>query len=227
MMAASWSATTAQAAGPPGPGAPPVASQSAAALVAARPAFLHASANESFVQGKVVSSANTQYVPYERTYAGLPVVGGDFVLVVNKAGQVVFSSVAMERPIGTLSTKAKVTQAAAASTAAAQLRTVTQIEGTTLVVHALGATPRLAWHSIVDGIGADGVSRLSVYVDAINGKVLGTRERVMHGTGTAALNGPNPVTITTTQSGGTFSMRDPVVTNLPCQGAATDTTFSR
>ncbi|MGE5829422.1 MAG: M4 family metallopeptidase [Micromonosporaceae bacterium] len=226
MMAASLTATTAAAAVPSGPDAALQASQTAASLVASRPAFLQASAGESFVQGKVVSSAGTQYVPYERTYAGIPVVGGDFVMVINKAGQNVFNSVALGRPIGTLSTTPKVTQAAAASKAAGQLRTVTQIEGTSLVVYALGATPRLAWHSIVNGIGADGVSRLSVYVDAINGKVLGTQEHVARGTGTAALNGPNPVSITTTQSGGTFSMRDPVVTNLPCQDAANNTTFS-
>jgi Zn-dependent metalloprotease len=225
MMAASLSATTAAAA-PSSPDSTLTASQTAAALVAARPAFLHASAAESFVQGKVISSAGTQYVPYERTYAGLPVVGGDFVLVINGAGNVVFSSVALTRAIGTLSTAPKVTQAAGASTAAAQLSTVTQIEGTTLVVYALGATPRLAWHSIVDGIGAEGLSRLSVYVDAVNGKVLSTQERVLNGSGTGAWNGPNPLSLNTTQSGSTFLLRDPVVTNLPCQDSANNTTFS-
>jgi hypothetical protein len=41
-----------------------------------------------------------------------------------------------------------------------------------------------------------------VYVDAINGRVLDTQEHVMRGTGTAAINGPNPVSLNTTQSGG-------------------------
>src|SRR4051812_36862257 len=52
------SATSAQAIGAPaapGPGAA-LASSNAAALVASRPAFLHVSPNDAFVQGSVVSS---------------------------------------------------------------------------------------------------------------------------------------------------------------------------
>jgi Zn-dependent metalloprotease len=203
-----------------------LAAQKATELVASRPAYLMASANDSFVQGTVVSSGSVQYVPYQRTYGGLPVVGGDLVLVMNNAGQVVFNSVAMQHPIGSLSTTPTLTSGAAVSIAKQQLRSVSKVESTQLVVYALGATPRLAWESTVDGLGSDGVSRLSVAVDAITGKVLRTQEHVMHGSGTAAWNGPNPVTLATTQSGGTFSMKDPNVTNLSCQDAANNTTFS-
>src|SRR6266498_3790489 len=80
------------------------AAQKAANLVASRPAYLNASPNDKFTQGAVISSGSTQYVPYERTYGGVPVVGGDFVLVLNNAGQLVFNSVALQRPIGNLST---------------------------------------------------------------------------------------------------------------------------
>src|SRR5262249_56626395 len=108
-----------------------------------------------------------------------------------------------------------------------QLRTVTTVEGTQLVVYALGTGPaRLAWESTVDGIGADGVSRLTVDVDALTGAILHKQEHVAHGSGTAAWNGPNPVTLNTTHSGTTFSMRDPTITNLSCQDAANNTTFS-
>src|SRR5262245_9975762 len=81
-----------------------LAAHNAAAFVANRTAYLMASANEQFVQGSVVSSGSTQYVPYQRTYGGLPVVGGDFVLVMNGAGQVVYNSTALEHPIGSVST---------------------------------------------------------------------------------------------------------------------------
>jgi len=108
----------------------------------------------------VTTSQNLQYVSYDRTYKGLPVVGGDFVLVTNGAGQVVFHSVAMEHPIGTLATTPSVTKAAAEALATKQLTTVTKVEGTQLVVNALGATPRLAWESTVDGFGADGAARV-------------------------------------------------------------------
>src|SRR5262249_26903982 len=94
-----------------------LAAQKATELVASRPAYLMASANDNFVQGKVVSSGPVQYVPYERTYSGHRVVGGDLVLVMNSAGQVVYNSVAMQHPIGNLSTTPKVSSGAAASTA--------------------------------------------------------------------------------------------------------------
>src|SRR6266545_259326 len=202
------------------------AAQKAADLVASRPAYLNASPNDKFTQGAVISSGSTQYVPYERTYGGVPVVGGDFVLVLNNAGQLVFNSVALQRPIGNLSTAPTLAKGDAEAVATRQLRTVTRVEGTRLVVDAIGTTPRLAWESTVDGVGSDGVSRLSVNVDAITGAVLRTQEHVMHGSGTAGWNGPNPVTINTVQSGGTFFMRDPTVTNLSCQDSANNTTFS-
>ena len=203
-----------------------VAASTASALVASRPAFLHASPSEAFVQRSVVSVTGVQYVPYERTYAGLPVVGGDFVLVVDGAAQVVFSSVALERPIGSLSVTPALTSAAAEVIAARLLLSVSQVESTQLVVQALGPTPRLAWESTVDGVGAAGISRLTVDVDALTGAVLRQQEHVMHGSGTAAWSGPNPVALNTTLSAGTFSMRDPGIVNLSCQDAANNTTFS-
>src|SRR5256714_286061 len=185
-----------------------------------------ASPNDRFVPGAVVSSGATQYVPYERTYAGIPVVGGDFVLVLNNAGQVVYNSVALQHPIGNVGTTPTVAQNDAESVAKNHLTGVSRLKRPRLVVDALGSAPRLAWESTVTGTGADGPSRLSVDVDALTGKVLGTQEHVMHGSGSSAWNGPNPVTLATTQSGGTFSMRDPTVTNLSCQDAANNTTFS-
>jgi len=204
-----------------------LASENAAALVASRPAYLQASASETFAQGKVVSSGAANYVPFERSYSGLKVVGGDLVVVTDGAGQVIFNSVAMQRPIGTLSTTPTLTKGAAEAVATKQLTSVSQLEGSSLVVYALGDTARLAWESTIDGVGADGVSRLTVDVDAQTGAVLGTQEHVAHGTGTAAWNGPNPVALNTTQSGTTFSMRDPTITNLSCQDAANNTVFTK
>jgi len=203
-----------------------VASTSAAALVASRPAFLQASLNDAFVQRGMESSSGLVYVPYERTHAGLPVVGGDFVVVIDSAGQIVSKSTALDRPIEISSVTPSLSQGAAETIATQRLRSVTKIEGTQLVVNALGATARLAWASTVDGFGANGISRLTVDVDAITGAVLREQEHVLYGTGTSAWNGPNPVALNTTQSGTTFSMRDPTITNLSCQDAANNTTFS-
>jgi Zn-dependent metalloprotease len=203
-----------------------VAAQEVASLVASRPAYLHASAAETFVQGSVVSSGGLQYVPYQRRYGTLPVVGGDFVMVTNNAGQSVYQSVAMNAPIGTLATTPSLSKDAGAAVAKGLLATVTAVEGTQLVVNALGEAPRLAWESTVVGTGAEGYSRLTVDVDAETGAVLRSQERVMKGTGTGAWNGPSPLTLATSSSGGTFRMTDPVTTNLSCQDAANNTVFS-
>src|SRR5512138_712620 len=72
VVAAAVAATATSAAAAPTPVAEPdpavVAAESSASLVASQPAYLFASAGESFIQGKVISSAGNQYVPYERTY---------------------------------------------------------------------------------------------------------------------------------------------------------------
>ncbi|HEX3478897.1 MAG TPA: M4 family metallopeptidase [Kofleriaceae bacterium] len=203
-----------------------LASNNAAALIATGPAFLQASPHDAFVQGNVASSGGMFYVPYERTFAGIPVVGGDFVMVMDGAGQNVHNSAALDHPIDLPSISPTLSQSAAEVIATRLLSTVTRVEGTQLVVNALGPTARLAWESTVDGFGANGISRLTVDVDAIDGSVLRQQEHVMYGTGTSAWNGPNPVTLNTVQSGGTFSMRDPTITNLSCQDAANNTTFT-
>ena len=177
---------------------------------------------------QVISSNGAQYVPYLRTYSGLPVVGGDFVIATNSSGQVVFQSVAQDHAIGTLSTTPALTSAQAVSVASGQLKSVSQVEGTQLVVYALGSAPAaLAWETTIDGVGDDGVSRLSVDVDAKTGAVLHTQEHVEHGSGTSAWNGPNPVHIDTSGSGSSFSMNTPNITNMPCQDAANNTTFTK
>src|ERR1041384_6868851 len=88
-------------------------SSNAASLVAGRPDALNMSAKDAFVQGNVLSSGDVYYVPHERTYAGLPVVGGDFVMVFDGAGQNIYTSTALQRPIDIASTKPTLSQAAA------------------------------------------------------------------------------------------------------------------
>jgi Zn-dependent metalloprotease len=220
-------ATTAQAQPPTGTAQDPqaMAANAATDLVASRPEALHASASDTFVQQKVITSHGLQYVPYERTYKGLPVVGGDFVVVSNSSGQVLSTSVAQDQTINLASTTPKVTSAQAETIGRAQMSIVDSVGGTRLVAFALG-NPALAWETTVAGRDADGPSRLSVVVDAATGAVLHKQEHVVKGDGTAAWNGPNPVHLDTTQSGGTFSLRDPAHPTTQCQDAANNTTFS-
>ncbi|GAA2041420.1 hypothetical protein GCM10009839_49840 [Catenulispora yoronensis] len=219
---------TAATPAPVAPNAQSLAAASADALVAARPAALFASANDQFQRQQVISSSGIQYVPYLRTYSGLPVVGGDFVVVTDSSGSVITNSVAQEHAIGSLSTTPTLTSDKGAAVASAQLKSVTKVEGTQLVVYALGTGPAtLAWQTTVDGTGDDGYSRLSVDVDARTGAVLHTQEHVMHGSGTSAWNGPNPVHIDTSGSAGSYSMNTPNISNMPCQDAASNSTFTK
>jgi Zn-dependent metalloprotease len=203
------------------------AAQAASSLVSQLPAGLHAGKSDKFVAKPVISEqTGLQYVPYERTFKGLPVVGGDFVVVTDEHGAVKSTSVAQTVAIPDLSTTAGISAAAAKATATKQLKKVTSSTQPTLAVYALGNKPTLAWQSRVTGFNGKEPSSLSVYVDAKTGKVLSTKEHVMAGNGTAAYSGPSPLHLDTTLSGSTYSMKDPNSANTSCQDAATNTTFS-
>jgi Zn-dependent metalloprotease len=202
------------------------AARSASALVAARPPILHAGADEAYVQHPVISSGDLRYVPYDRTYKGLPVIGGDFVVAVDAAGETTYTSVAQTRPIGTLSTAPSLSSDDALAVAKRRLTKVATVEGTRLVVVATGAPAALAWETTLSGTGAAGPSRLTVDVDARTGAVLRTQEHVVteQATGRGWINGTVPLNVTL--SGGTYSLRDPSTTNLSCQNSATNAVFT-
>ncbi|WP_027928074.1 M4 family metallopeptidase [Amycolatopsis benzoatilytica] len=205
-----------------------MAANAAQALVASRPAALHASPEDVFQQHQVISSVNgLKYVPYDRTYKGLPVVGGDFVVATNSAGKVVSTSVAQKSEIHLASTAPKLTASQAEKIARGQVSTVDKVSPARLVAYAAG-TPALAWQTQVTGRNAEGPSKLDVVVDALTGKVLHTRERVAYGDAQGVWNGPEPLHIDTTNNGdGTYSMTDPNLTNVSCQDADTNTTFTK
>jgi len=204
-----------------------MAANAAQSLVASRPAALHASANDSFAQHKVISSTNgLKYVPYDRTYKGLPVIGGDFVVATNSAGQVVATSVAQDTTINLPSTTPKLTAAQAEAISRTQVSKVDSVSAARLVTYALG-TPALAWQSTVIGRDAEGPSKLDVVVDATTGKVLHTQEHVLYGDGQGVWNGPEPLHIDTSQTSDGYSMTDPNLTNVSCQDADNNTTFTK
>jgi Zn-dependent metalloprotease len=214
-------------AAPVAPSAASLAAGSAASLVASRPAYLHASTHDGFVQRQVISSDGLQYVQYDRTYKGLHVTGGDMVIVTDSAGKAQFTSVAQSAAIPELSTTPSLSSDAALKVAKGQLKTVSGVEGSQLVVFtADGVSPRLAWESTMRGTDAEGVARTTVDVDATTGKVLSAYNHVtdVNGSGTGWINGS--VSLNTTQSGSTFSMKDPTYTNLSCQNASGNAVFT-
>ena len=135
------------------------------------------------------------YVPYERTYRGIPVVGGDFVVSTDNNGKILATSVAQTRQVKLRSVKATVSRAAARATSAHRLDTAPP-SARAASWCCRPSSSRLAWQSRVTGSNGKEPSSLSVYVDAQSGKVLGTQEHVMAGNGTAAYSGPSPSTWT-------------------------------
>jgi Zn-dependent metalloprotease len=168
----------------------------------------------------------TVAVSYERLHQGLPVIGGDFVVVTGASGQVLNTEVAQTAPVDVATTTPTLAQDRAVEISRGQVDTVENVEPTALVIWQDGATSRLAYETTVSGQDAGEVSRQSVYVDAHDGAVLGTKEHVTHGSGSAAYSGPNPLTFATSGSGTSFNMTDPTATTLKCQDSANNTTFS-
>lgn len=227
VIGAASSASSAPAAQPARPGADRSQARAAAAagaLVARRPAVLKASSFDRFHARSVLTSHDLQYVPYERTYRGLPVVGGDFVITTDAEGHVLGTSVAQTRPVDLASVTPTIARGTARATARRQVQQGTYDSLTRLVV-VQGKRSALAWETTVRGVRDGEASRLTVDVDALTGRVLRTREHVVEGSGSSAYAGT--VTIPTTLSGSTYSMKDSNAATLVCQDAATNTTFAK
>ncbi len=221
---------TGSATAAPSPKAAPsaLAAQSAASFVAARPAVLHASQNDAFIAHQVISTPEgLQYVPYDRTYKGLPVVGGDFVVVTNSAGQVLSTTVAQDQAIN-LSTAATRTpaQAASAARAHAKYKALDKVAGTRQVVLAYG-TPQLAYETVVSSHAGATPSKLHVFTDATTGALAYSFDEVQAGSGTGKWNGPSPLAIDTSHpTSTTWTMTDPVRTNVSCRDNDTKAVLS-
>jgi Zn-dependent metalloprotease len=202
-----------------------LAAQSARQLVASKPPALKVSAHDAFQAKPVVASHGIQYAPYDRTYRGLPVVGGDFVVVTNSDGQILSTSVAQSHKVHLRSVEPTVAKAAAVRTARHQVPNVTGNTPAHLVVWQHNATSRLGWETRVTGHRGVEPSIKDVVVNARSGKVLQARERVADGTGNSAWDGSS-LTIPTTHSGSTYSMQDPNHSTIKCQNASNNTTFT-
>lgn len=142
-------------------------------------------------------------VAYERTYKGLPVVGGDAVVVADGQGKVRGLQSAATGAIG-VPTTALVSAANAERTARTELATVDGVQTRRLVVRVKDGSGRLAWETVLTGRTASAPSTLHVFVDARNGEVIDSYDDVRAGTVNSKWNGAPPVTISTTNSGGSY-----------------------
>ncbi len=111
----------------------------------------------------------TTHVRYDRTYRGLPVVGGDFILHRAPSGQLRDSDWTNRADLSSLSsvrpTTSAVTAVAVAKQSVGHARTA---EAPSLAVWMLGRQPQLVWKTIVAG--RHGANPRAVFVDAKTGK---------------------------------------------------------
>lgn len=160
----------------------------------------------------IVDADGTTHVRMNRSYRGLPVIGGDLVVHQTKKGSWQAPSLTLDAKPA-VDARPDVAESTAAGKALASVPkgiTDEKVEDAELVVDALGSTPRLAWRVQTGGTQADGTpSRLSTYVDAHSGKVIREVQEIQtaDGSGQSLYSGTVPLQLT--QSGSTYQLKDP------------------
>ncbi|MER6998845.1 M4 family metallopeptidase [Streptomyces sp. NPDC000410] len=153
-------------------------------------------AQEKLVVRDVVQDRDgTTHTRYERTYAGLPVLGGDLVVAETKAGKTESVTKASAATLKNVDTSAEV----APATAEKQALAAAKAEGSKKteadraprkVVWLVQGKPTLAYETVVGGLQHDGTpNELHVVTDASTGKKLYEWQAVHTGTGNTQYSG--------------------------------------
>ncbi|MFI6146214.1 M4 family metallopeptidase [Streptomyces sp. NPDC051109] len=167
---------------------------------------------EKLVVRDVVKDADgTTHTTYERTYGGLPVLGGD--LTVHAKGGVTKSiTKATNHEIKVADTTATVTPAGAEGQAvsaanAAGSKDAKASKSARKVIWAAEGAPVLAYETVVGGLQDDGTpSELHVVTDAKTGAKITQWQAIETGTGNTMYSGQ--VTMGTSQSGSNYTLTD-------------------
>ncbi|MDQ0583575.1 Zn-dependent metalloprotease [Streptomyces rishiriensis] len=170
-------------------------------------------AKEALVVRDVVKDADgTLHTRYERTYGGLPVLGGDLVVETARSGATESVTKATRAAIKVASL-APAVSAAKAEKQALSLATAAGAEKADTdraprkVIWAANGTPVLAYETVVGGLQEDGTpNELHVVTDATTGAKLYEYQGIETGTGNTMYSGQ--VTLGTTQSGSTYNLTD-------------------
>ncbi len=215
-------AQAAPAAAQPDPGAQPVKltpAQRAALLAkaneskAATAKELGLGAKEALVVRDVTQDVDgTTHTRYERTYDGLPVLGGDLVVKKDKAAATRGVSRSTTAKLQGIAATPKIAAAAAEKQALGLAKaegsdkTKASIAPRQVVWMGSGA-PVLAFETVVGGFQHDGTpNELHVVTDAATGAKLHEWQAVENGVGNTQYSGQ--VTVGSTQSGSTYNLTD-------------------
>ncbi|WP_203992274.1 M4 family metallopeptidase, partial [Sphaerisporangium rufum] len=176
---------------------------------------LRVSPDEAYQRTAVTPTGGLYSVTYQRSYKGLPVVGGDAVVIADGLGRVRDTAAAAGAVRG-VPTTAEVSADTALETAKGRLSRVDDSRAPRLVVLAWGERPVLAWEATVSGLADGRPSIQHVFVDARTGEVADAYDDVKAGTGTGYYYGS--VTINTSGSGSSYSMTDGTRSGIRCGG---------
>ncbi|BFV60197.1 M4 family metallopeptidase [Kitasatospora sp. CMC57] len=212
----------------------PVVGQQRAALLAqaagAAPAAARAlglGSQERLVVKDVVADADgSRHLRYERTYGGLPVLGGDLIVHQDARGAVKSVDRAISGTLALSGLSPRLSAAQAAEQAGASVRatlgavkdadepalvSVDRTGTAELVVWATSGSPRLAYRTTVEGMRADGTPSSQVLVtDAATGELLSSHEGVQTANAAGTGNGVfvGTVGLTTNFTGSTYELKD-------------------
>ncbi|MGP8299029.1 M4 family metallopeptidase [Streptomyces inhibens] len=168
---------------------------------------------EKLVVKDVIKDADgTTHTRYDRTYGGLPVLGGDLIVHTAKGGAIKSTTKSTDKAIKVASTTAKIAPQAAAKSAqgtAAKSLAAKKADAQTpkKVVWAASGTPVLAYDTIVKGVQKDGTpSRMHIITDANSGKKLFQYDEIHTGKGESEYSGS--VELGTSKEGNGFTLTD-------------------
>ncbi|GAA1084456.1 MULTISPECIES: M4 family metallopeptidase [Kitasatospora] len=214
----------------PGPQAAAVARAEAA--MASHAAQLGVTERQSSSVRDVVTDADgSRHVRFDRSYAGLPVLGGDLVVHLGPDGSYRGADRAASTDLAVPSTTPSVPKEAAAAQANGELvravpgrTTVQQGAQPQLVVDARSGKPRLAWQTTASGTDYLGnpVAR-TVLTDARTGARIDAWDGLETAAGDGASLYGGTVPLETTASGSTFQLKDPTRGNTYTGDAANKT----
>ncbi|MFB7595077.1 M4 family metallopeptidase [Streptomyces sp. NPDC056160] len=170
-------------------------------------------AQEKLVVKDVVKDADgTLHTRYERTYAGLPVLGGDLVVDTAKSGRTEGVLKATRAAVQVRSLTPSVSKATVEKQAVQRARTLggtkaSVDQSSRKVIWAASGTPVLAYETVIGGFQDDGTpNQLHVVTDANTGKELFRYQGIETGVGNTQYSGQ--VALTTTQSGSAYTLND-------------------
>jgi Zn-dependent metalloprotease len=177
-----------------------------------RSAIRGVAGEQYLVKDTIVDASGATHVRYERTYQGLEVRGGDFVVHNAPTGSFAGASLAQQKPIAVSSIKPTLTPAKAVTLATKSfVGKISKKGAATLIVDATSGNARLAYKVNLQGFKADQTpSNLDVIIDANTGAYIDKHDQVEQVAGTGKSIYSGTVTVDTTQSGSTYQLKDPV-----------------